>query len=97
MVKGTKRAHWGERGSEAVPLRKPGDPHSPILARHTPAELLRDLHWHVDEALAHLAAYRSNYGDSPVDDVLAEIQRHLRLAICYMAFGDLVEEAEANG
>ena len=96
-MKETKRARWGEGGSEAVPLRKPYHSHSPIMAHHTPQELLMDLQWHLQEALTHLAAYRSTYGESPVDAALSEIQRHLRLANVYMAFGDLEEEVEANG
>lgn len=77
--------------------RKPGDPHSPIMAQHSPQELLSDLYWHLQEAMTHLRAHRTTYEDSPADPALSEIQKHLRICISYMAFGDLEEEAEANG
>ena len=97
MLKGTKRVRWEDGADGAVPSRRPNDPHSPIMAHHSPMELLCDLYWHLQEAMTHLRAYRTTYEDSPMDAPLSEIQKHLRICISYMAFGDLEEEVETNG
>ena len=72
-------------------------PKDGLLAHHTKQELLNDMHWHLEEAMMHLSHHRYFYPDSPADPGLMEIEKHLRISLSYLAFGDLEEEEEANG